>query len=314
MRPVASEQNLLRFPLNVLLGTQAHVRLLRVLADEVIGPINAADAAERAGLTEAGARRALIRLAKTGFVRRVGGGRSQQFALREADPLVGGLVGLFQAESDRFQELLSSLREILQEIVEIHVAWLDALPVHLGEPLHIFVIGDSKSLIWLGKEIRSRIEYVEQAFDLTIEVHRFSRADAPEVAWDEVMLLAGSPIIAPSTQRSGSADPADRELRLLRLSQAIARLLDRNPSLVRRALKHIDLLLEQDQGSATDDLREWQSVLCKYTIERLIEFLISSTSRAQRLRRSSPFFAVLTPEERDKVMQYLEATHDPRSA
>ena len=74
MRPIATEQNALRFPLNQLLGTQAHVRLLRILANEVVGPITTSDAAARAGLTEAGARRALVRLAKTGFVRRVGGG------------------------------------------------------------------------------------------------------------------------------------------------------------------------------------------------------------------------------------------------
>ena len=314
MRPVASEQDSLRFPLNVLLGAQAPVRLLRVLADEVTGPINAADAAERAGLTEAGARRALIRLAKTGFVRRVGGGRSQQFTLREEDPLVERLVELFRAEHERYQELIRCLREILGDIVEINVAWIGTLPARLGEPLHIYVIGDSKSLAWLGKEIRDRIEDVEQAFELTIEVKRFSRADAPDVIWNEVIVLAGTPSILPLARSRVSADPEDREQRLLRLSQAIASLLNQNPSLVKRALKHIDLLLEKDQGAATDDIREWRSVLSKYSIERLLAFLVSSTSRARRLRRSSPFFAVLTAEERDKVLQFLETAYDPRSA
>ena len=68
MRPVATEDDVVKFPLNNLMGTGASVRLIRLLATEVSGPIGAPDAAEYTGLTEAGARRALKRLAKTGFV------------------------------------------------------------------------------------------------------------------------------------------------------------------------------------------------------------------------------------------------------
>lgn len=45
MRPIASDQNSLRNPLNELLGTEAHVRLLRVLASEVDGPLTLSNAA-----------------------------------------------------------------------------------------------------------------------------------------------------------------------------------------------------------------------------------------------------------------------------
>ena len=73
MRPIATDQDLLRFPLNDVLGAEANVRLLRVLADDVVGPIGVPEAAEQTGLTETGARRALRRLEKTGFVQRFGG-------------------------------------------------------------------------------------------------------------------------------------------------------------------------------------------------------------------------------------------------
>ena len=46
MRPVVSQQDPLRYPLNALFGTQAHVRLLRVMANEVEGPLTASDVAE----------------------------------------------------------------------------------------------------------------------------------------------------------------------------------------------------------------------------------------------------------------------------
>ena len=314
MRPIATEQDTLRFPLNALLGTQGAVRLLRILADEVVGPISVADAAKRAGLTEAGARRALVRLSKTGFVRRVGGGRSRQFELRTDDPVAERLVLLFRSESYRYQALLASIRDALESLYEVRVAWLDAPPARAGEPLHIGMIGDSASLSWLGDEIRRRIAEVEQSFDLTIEVHGFSRGDAPDVDWRETTLLAGVPSAGTSAPSGIPTVHSDREQRTLRLSEAIKRLVNRNPSLVRRAIRHLELILEKDQGAAAHDLREWHAILSQYSIERLQEFLVSTTSRAQRLRQSSPFFAVLTPDERDEVLQDLERNSDPRSA
>ncbi len=313
MRPIAIEQDTLRFPLNDLLGTKAQVRLLRVLADEIVGPITVADAADRSGLTEAGARRALGRLAKTGFVRRVGGGRSRQFELRTDDLVARQLVPLFRGESDRYQRLLASIRNTLESLTEIRVAWLDAPPARPGEPLHIGVVGESGSLAWLSDEIRSRIAEVERDFDLTIEVHSFSRADAPNIDWAKMTLLAGVPSVEALASSRPPPGHGDRDRRALRLAEAVSDLLDRDPSLVRRAIRHLELVLEKDQGAAAHDLREWHSILSQYSIERLREFLVSTTSRAQRLRQSSPFLAALAADERDEVLLYLEIQNDPRS-
>jgi hypothetical protein len=82
--------------------------------------------------------------------------------------------------------------------------------------------------------------------------------------------------------------------------------LDKNPSLTRRAIRHIERVLHEERGAATHDLQEWQAILSSYSLERLKEFLIAETSRAARLRQSSPFFAVLSAEERDRVLESLE--------
>ena len=95
MRPIVSDQNSLRNPLNELLGMKAHVRLLRVLASEVDGPLTASNAAELSGLTIPGAHKALNRLLKSGIVVRVGGGRKHQYELRRSDALVKALLKLF---------------------------------------------------------------------------------------------------------------------------------------------------------------------------------------------------------------------------
>jgi len=307
MRPIAIEQSFLRYPLNDLLGTPAHVRLLRVLADEVVGPISAAEAAERTGLTETGARRALGRLASTGFVVRVGGGRSQHFAVRKDDLLSESLTGLFRTERSRYEELIESIRKSLGALSEVRVAWLDALPKGPGEPLEIGLVADSESLAWLKTEVRRRITDVEQRFDVTIEVRGFSRADAPPVSWEEVTVLTGVPTFRWTQVPTPSPNHAAREQRALRLSEAIAELLKEDPSIVIRAARHLERLIRDEPAAAAEDLREWQAILATYSPERLNRFLVSTSPRAQRLRQSSPFFAVLSADERDYVTAALES-------
>lgn len=304
MRPIKTDRNYVRYPLDELLGTQASVRILRLLAEEIKGPIGAPEAAEHTGMTEAGARRALQRLAKTGFIQRLGGARSQKFMLRESDQLATSLAALFRAEQDRYQDLISKLREIFGGLTEIQTAWIDEPPTKAGQPLSIGILADSKSLIYLRDQIRQRIITTEGEFDLTIEIHAFSRADVPDVNWDSTTLLAGfiipekdSPELGPSHNK--------RIERASRMSEAIASMIDSNPSLQQRAERHIDLLLKQDQGAASHDLREWHDVLTHYSSQRIKEFLVAKTPRAQRLRQSSPFFAVLTPDEREQILDAI---------
>jgi hypothetical protein len=90
------------------------------------------------------------------------------------------------------------------------------------------------------------------------------------------------------------------------MAQAIADMMKSDPSLARRALQHTNMLLHEGQGTANSDLGEWRQLLETYSGERLRDLLISRSSRADRLRRSSPFFAVLTPDERDRLLEEIE--------
>ena len=75
-------------------------------------------------------------------------------------------------------------------------------------------------------------------------------------------------------------------------------------------MQHLDRLLMDDQGTAEHDLREWRDILGSYSLRRLQDFLVSSSSRAIRLRQSSPFFAALTADERDQILEFLEKEID----
>ena len=301
MRPVAEEQDLLRFPLNQVLGTEAQVRLVRVLANQVLGPVSAPEAAEQAGITPAGARRALANLVQSGCVRRIGRGRSQQFELRDDAPLAPALRLLFRAEEDRYQELLAALREVLGTLPRIRVAWIETLPAEPSDPLHVGMVAGTREIAAAARGARQLLAELETRFDLTIELHPFTQADAPEVSWDQAVLLAG----APPSGGVGTGSPPDHrgmEERAVDLARGVRRLLQEDPTLRARALRHVERLLEDPEPHmARHDLEAWGSILEQYSPERLGEFIVSDSPRAQTLRQSSPFLAVLTPTERDVV-------------
>lgn len=309
MRPIATDQNYVRYPLNELLGTRANVRLLRLLTEQISGPVTAPQAAEQTGLTVAGARRALKSLARTGFVEQIGGGRTQQFKLRDEDTLVTDLRALFRTEQERYQSLISRLRELLGSFVEIQVAWVDDAPTDVGQPLHIGLIAESRSLAYLGDQIRQRLIDTEREYDITVELHTFSRADAPDVAWRRAALLAGYPG-DPQVELHSPSRHSERLERARKMSKAIADMLDRDPSLKRRAERHLEMLLSRDAGAASHDLREWYEILTHYSHQRIKDFLVAETPRAERLRQSSPFFAVLSPDEREELLDIVAEKHD----
>lgn len=303
MRPIANEQNVIRYPLNELLGTAANVRLMRVLAEEVVGPISASEAAKMTGLTLAGARRALVKLAKTGFVQHAGGQRSQRFVLRESDPITKTIRELFQNESRRYQSLKTQIRDVLENLSEIQAAWIDEPPTQTGKPFQIGILSDSKSLAYLGEQVRNRLAEIEKEFDIIIEVRSFSRADVPEAYLDGVELIAGYVDVgALSSERTHS----ERDERAARISAAIADALDADPSLIKRASRYLEFQLEESHGSASHDLNEWHDILSRYSVQRIKDFIVADTPRAKRLRQSSPFFAVLNPDERDHIIAAAE--------
>jgi DNA-binding Lrp family transcriptional regulator len=306
MRPIAEGRSFIQFPLNELLGKPAHVRLLRVLCDELAGPLSVPEAAERTGLTAAGARRALDRLVKTGFVLRIGDGRSHHVGVRADDPIIGTLRALFDTERARFDRLIVAMRETLQRFREIEAAWIDELPEDVGEPLNVHLLTSAASLTGLASEVRRRVATLEEELDVTIEIHPHTQADLPLVDWQAAILLAGLPPTEERPRSRTAPTHADREERALRLSRAIASLLDRDASLISRAVRHIDRTVHEDVGAASHDLQEWKDILTSYSRERLKSFLVSDSPRAARLRQSSPFFAVLTPDERDSVLATLD--------
>jgi predicted transcriptional regulator len=305
MRPIVAGQNSLRNPLNELLGKEAHVRLLRVLANEVEGPLTAPDAAERAGLTIPGTHKALKRLLQSGFVVRVGGGRKHQYELRRSDKLIKAVLRLFQSEKARYEELLSAIKNKIEKLVPYaHAAWIHEFPDEFGDPMIMGILHETKHLSSYVHCLRKQLQQVERNFDLTIEVNGYTKADLPGLKTDDVTPLYG---VMPLANKQGHVlyvppvTHEQRDQRMLELSHRLAEAIVLDTSLVRRAKEHVQRMLRQDHGSATKDIEEWRDILESYSVRRLARFLISTSERANRLRQSNPFFAILKSEERSRL-------------
>jgi hypothetical protein len=304
MRPPKTQRSALKYPLDALLGSPALVRLLRVLIYETKGPVSVTDAARMGGLSTVGARKALESLEKSGIANRVGTGRAQKYGIRDSSPYIVPLRQLFALEQQQYDDLILRLRQAL-EMPEVREAWIEQLPMDPGAALQVNVIADAKAVSWIGPELRTRIVETEKLFNLIIELSVLTRADAPIIPKGAIWLW-GTNYASEIGRPPGAQSHAESADRSLRMAKAIAELIKADPSLIQRSLQHINRLLLEGQGTANSDIGEWRQLLETYSSVRLRELLVSRSSRADRLRRSAPFFAVLTPEERDKMMMAIE--------
>ena len=314
MRPIVSEQDPLRYPLNELFGTRAHVRLLRVMANEVDGPLTVSDVAKRAGLTVPGAQKALGRLFRSGFISRVGGGRKHQYAIRCSGRLMQITLELFQAERDRYEQLFTTIKKEIKNLRPYpHAAWIQAFSHEIGEPLTLGLLHETRHLTNCVRQLRTKLNQVENDFDLTIELEGYTKADIFDLKLDDVTALYGvmpAPESHTPPQIKNPLTHREKDQQAHVLSRKLAKAIEQDPSLLRRAKDHIDRLLKEGQGMATRDLMEWRDILDKYSIQRLSRFFISSSERANRLRQSNPLFAILNFDERAQPADDLEDKND----
>ena len=309
MRPIRIEQNSFRYPLNIILGAEAHVRLLRVMVTEVNGPISIVDAAERADLTPLGARKAMKRLADAGVVCVIGGGRKQQYEISLDDILVQAVAALFSAENDRFEYILASIRKCI-EIVEPPPisAWIPSLPNDSEHPIRICILQNARNLRVTIQNLRILFQELEKEVDMTIELIGYTKADTPQQEFG-TMHLYGLPPCGDSKIEngimSGVISHEMQDKRLAEICRVIGKMINEDRSIIERAEQHTKLILKGKSDSASGDIEEWRDILQKYSARRIVQFLCSEEDRAIRLRQSCPFLAVLSEKEKERVLEEM---------
>ena len=340
MRPPAQRQSALRTPLNDVLGTEGAVRLLRELALAAV-PLGVGPLAQRTRLQRAAVRRALTALLDTGLVDVAGGKSAPQYALRRTHPLASSLIDLYEAERRRVETFFDAIKQAVHHIAPPPTAaWLEG-PVAAGtdEPgdaLIVRVIAPARDLGHVVSAVRSALAPLEATLDVTVEVSGATPADLTAQrssgdAWEARLRTAQSLVGVPpsaylprpagqATADRSSRSPnqvrrhADLDARGLGIARAIAERLRHDPALAARALVFVEQRLASASPHERLELEEWARLLRTASPARLRRFLVAPGERATRLRQTLPFLGILSPEERQAVLDNAHATPDGEGA
>jgi hypothetical protein len=95
--------------------------------------------------------------------------------------------------------------------------------------------------------------------------------------------------------------------RSLALDRAVAEKLRAEPALVDRARETLGRWLEQRRAAVPPVLLEWREILAHWPLARILDLLTSADEDPRRLRQSSPFCGILSPEERLAILKDYES-------
>lgn len=91
--------------------------------------------------------------------------------------------------------------------------------------------------------------------------------------------------------------------RSLALARVVADKIEQDPSLIETARNNLRRWLAEAGGAALPAHLEWQAILDREPLDRILEILRADTEEARRLRQSMPFAGVLTADERRRIFE-----------
>lgn len=326
MRPTKRPQSALRYPLNHVLGTEASVRVLRVLMLSDI-PIGVSELARLAQLQPSGVARVCAQLEDLGVIESVGrGSRNRQFRRSPRFALSNQLVGLYTGERIWGESVFSSLQSLVRSIAPLpRAAWVEG-PVALGTdvPGEAVVVGllvEPDRVEALREQVWPQLIGIQRERDIVMDLRILTMAELQTAdprrrsELERVELLLGPPpldliptpvltkTLRPPT--AGSHDWLDTRSRAL--ARAIADKLRRDPSILEDARRFVDRRILSASPGERMELEEWRGILTTMSVPKLRRFLVGEDARATRLRQSLPFPNALTEQERDRALKQAGA-------
>jgi hypothetical protein len=223
------------------------------------------------------------------------------------------------------------------------MAWVHRFPEWEGDPMVLGVSHDVEPFGPILRQLKQELLDVHKEFEVDIELRFLTQAQLADVDWTGVAPLVGTPLAdgpgdpepEPESEEQageggkGGVDPSDVVFseseapedggngeaaprlnpRSPEFAGALACILNENFSLLRRARAYLDDQLSNRHDGNGHDFWEWRKILDTYPLPRLLNFLQSTSPRAMRLRQCSPFAAVLTDEERERMGELVETMH-----
>lgn len=299
-------------PLNDILGTEANVRVLRVLSERQT-PTSAADISRRAQLQRSTVSRALKTLEESGVVEYVGIAPQAQAILREHGPLAKAIRQLFDAERARFDALLDGLKRAAARAPSPPMSvWIGGSAAlgsdRPGDQLTVYVLDKPDRVAITAQLLRMDLERLEKKLDVTLDVQEFTLADLattdiPHEELSAAIVVLGVPpvslaqhvrkVMPKAEKRSRITSHADLDARTLSRAKQIANAIRKDPSIIDRARVYTERRWHDASPGERKELAEWRRILRSASPASLRKLLVDTSERATRLRQTLPFLGVL---------------------
>jgi hypothetical protein len=313
MRRAKHIQDLVQVPLNLLLGTDVSVRLLRVLCAAEV-PLRAGFLAEEARVQRAGAQRVLHQLVAAGIAEDTGSGGRAEYQLNARHPLAKPLRDLFDAEAREATSLDQDVRLVLRaaEATPISV-WL--IPPSAGSEsaqdakgvMKVMAVYRSRPSEESVGQIRTGVHGLAGQHGIDFAARIVTAADLEIMDEQEWLYLETfAHVVAGLSPRrwrqAGTGMTPTHQLRD-RQSRSQAELLSRKlaarPSLLAEIRSRLEHRIANASGAERHDLLELRDHLkSARTLRKLLE---GEDETATRLRQSLPVAEFLTPAERARM-------------
>ena len=79
------------------------------------------------------------------------------------------------------------------------------------------------------------------------------------------------------------------------------------PELLEVAKSNLKRWIQEDEGTTVAAHQEWLDILNENSFHEILEILRSDSEEACRLRQSSPFAGLLTPQERWRILKLYDS-------
>ncbi|HEX8832096.1 MAG TPA: winged helix-turn-helix domain-containing protein [Longimicrobium sp.] len=297
-----------------MFGSEASVRIVRELS-AADAPLARAEIARRSGLSLPGVGYALEKLHKSGVVEFVGTGARQSVQLRARHPLVAHLGMLFFVERGYGERVLEGLRRAVAGVnPPAKAAWFEA--GRAPAPGVLTVLTGAREVSATREQLRRALADVQAELDIAIEARVVTDADVETVdeqtasAWEQATPVYGPGPAGVEAMRALADGPPTHQARdqsALQRGVWIARRLERDPTLLKRARQWLVTRIPEVPPQEEHELQEWLDVLSGSSVPRIQHALSDPGERGKRLRQSNPFIHVLNEHERAQMRRAISS-------
>jgi predicted nucleotidyltransferase len=181
MRPLATQQSYLRYPLSLVLASEGNVRVLRELLRHG-AELNPPTIAKRTGVSPQHVRQILGGMVAARIVSEVGQGRYLSYRGNAEHPLYPILSELFRQEEDRFHEVLGAVRGAVEaEGSGVLSVWLYGSVARgqdgMGSDVDVAIVVSEGEVEEVVDRVRDRLRNPESRLDVRFSVVGLDTAD-----------------------------------------------------------------------------------------------------------------------------------------